>query len=59
VGHASCNPIHFQRIPVYCENQWAVSFKHKHKIHKQNIMKYISNKDAASTVEMLEDAEKF
>jgi hypothetical protein len=59
VGHASCNPIHFQRIQFTARKQWDIAFKHKHKIHQQKIAEYISNKDAASTEQMLEDPEIF
>lgn len=59
VDHASCNPIHFQSIQFTARKQRDVAFKQKHKIHQQKITKYISNKDAASTEQMLEDPETF
>ena len=57
MGLASCNPIHFQRIQFTARKQRDVAFKHEHKIHQQKITEYISNKDAASTEQMLEDTE--
>ncbi|GFG32536.1 hypothetical protein Cfor_01182 [Coptotermes formosanus] len=53
--------IQFTSNEFHCpvRKEWTVAFKHKHKIHQQEITKYISNKHAASTEQIMEDAEEF